>query len=322
MRTIPHLPTHNKTVRLTVTAFLLTGSILASVGCRKSLTSAPDPVPVSSRTTPTKSSATNVRPSTGVPTATGSAAANMPTIGSGYPGNSVLARWQPKPRLFIATHQTSTQVALTFDAGADANAVPLLLKTLKQHHVHATFFLTGKFCEGFPKQCRAIADAGMEIGNHSYSHPSFLRISDANIRLQIKRGEEQIVKTCGRSAKPLFRFPYGDCDARTQRVVAEAGYQSIGWGVDSLDAYLTRKTADFVAARIMKRIKPGQITLMHVSCVTSAQALPRIFDYLDKKGITVVPVSTLMTEAKQPAPRVMSAKSAAYRAIKPPGMVK
>ena len=74
--------------------------------------------------------------------------------------------------------------------------------------------------------------------------------------------------------------------------------------------YEVHRTAAFVAARIIKRIRPGQITLMHVSCVTSAQALPRIFDYLDKNGMHVVPVSTLMTEAEQPgAPD----KSVAFR---------
>jgi peptidoglycan/xylan/chitin deacetylase (PgdA/CDA1 family) len=208
--------------------------------------------------------------------------------------NPAVASWQPTTRLFDRGMNTPAKVALTFDAGADPDAVPLILQTLAEHHVHATFFLTGKFCELFPDQCRAIADAGMELGNHSFSHPHFTKETDEEIRSQLERAEAAIVKACGRGAKPLFRFPYGDSDRRTRDLVAALGYQPIHWTLDSLDSVGKPKSADFVAARILGKIKPGYITLMHVSRVESAKALPRIFDYLDKTGVQVVPVSELL----------------------------
>src|SRR5205814_10093968 len=122
-----------------------------------------------------------------------------------------------------------------------------------EHHAHATFFLTGRFCEQFPGEVRAIAEAGMELGNHSYSHPHFTRLSDAEIRSQLERAEAAIVKACGRGAKPLFRFPYGDCDRRARSVVADAGYQAIYWSVDSWDSFGRPKSADFVADRILRK---------------------------------------------------------------------
>lgn len=210
------------------------------------------------------------------------------------PINPALVSFQPTSALLMRGPENPPRVALTFDAGSDAKAVSLILKTLEEHHVHATFFLTGRFCEKFPNECRAIADAGMELGNHSYSHPMFTRLTEAQIQSQLDKAEEQIVRVCGRGAKPLFRFPYGDCDNRTQKIVAAAGYQPIRWTLDSLDAFKKPKTADFVVERINSRVKPGYITLMHVSCVTSAEALPRIFEQLDKMGAQVVPVSELL----------------------------
>ena len=213
------------------------------------------------------------------------------------PVNPALVSFQPTSDLLVRGHQSPSKVARTFDAGSDAKAVPLILKTLAERHVHATFFLTGRFCEKFPEECKAIADAGMELGNHSYRHPHFTRLSEAKIREELERAEAAILKACGRGAKPLFRFPYGDSNARTQRIVAAAGYQPIHWTLDSLDAFGRPKTADFVVSRIDSRVKPGFITLMHVSCVTSAEALPRIFDQLDKMGAHVVPVSELLLSA-------------------------
>ena len=41
-------------------------------------------------------------------------------------------------------------VALTFDAGANADAVPSILATLRREGVPATIFLTGNFVRDFP----------------------------------------------------------------------------------------------------------------------------------------------------------------------------
>jgi peptidoglycan/xylan/chitin deacetylase (PgdA/CDA1 family) len=61
-------------------------------------------------------------------------------------------------------------VALTFDAGANADGVASILATLTSEHVPATMFLTGDFVEHFETAARQIVDRGMRIGDHSISH--------------------------------------------------------------------------------------------------------------------------------------------------------
>jgi peptidoglycan/xylan/chitin deacetylase (PgdA/CDA1 family) len=212
-----------------------------------------------------------------------------------------LAGYKASSKQFVAAAGGPPRVALTFDAGSDAKAVPLILKTLKEHNVRATFFLTGQFCKRYPAACRAIAEASMELGNHSFSHPHFTKLSDAEILNQLMNAEIAIRGTCGRGARPLFRFPFGDSDKRTRDLVAKAGYQAIYWTLDSLDSVGKPKPPDFVANRITARVKGGYITLMHVSCLGSAQALPRIFAHLDKRGAKVVPVSDLLLTPPPPA---------------------
>jgi peptidoglycan/xylan/chitin deacetylase (PgdA/CDA1 family) len=251
--------------------------------------------------------AASVPPSAPAPKAT---TAPIPTTA---PQNPALAAWKPSAKQFWNGPEAESHVvALTFDAGSDAKAVSLILQTLAAHQVHATFFLTGKFCEKFPKECRAIADAGMELGNHSFSHPHFTHLNDTEIHSQLTRAEAEITKTCGRGARPLFRFPYGDTNKHVCATVASAGYQPIAWTLDSLDSVGKPKSASFVADRIIRKIKPGYITLMHVSCVGSAQALPRIFTYLDKIGAHVVPVSELLLS--QPPPTT-AARTASHKEL-------
>ena len=183
------------------------------------------------------------------------------------------------------------KVALTFDAGSDDKGVNGILEQLKKHNVQATFFLTGQFCEKFPEAAKRIADAGMEIGNHSYSHPDFTKLDNDKIREQLEKTDTIIQKTCGKSTKPLFRFPFGARDKRTCTTVTEAGYQSIYWSVDSLDSMKPKKSVEFLAERVIKRLKDGGISLMHVSTEEASPALERIFEYLDSQELHVVPIS-------------------------------
>ncbi|MFP3423129.1 polysaccharide deacetylase family protein, partial [Bacillus sp. SIMBA_161] len=65
----------------------------------------------------------------------------------------------------------SKVVALTFDDGADGTNINKILNTLDSHNVKATFFLTGSGINHHPGWIRNIANAGHQVGNHSYSHP-------------------------------------------------------------------------------------------------------------------------------------------------------
>jgi peptidoglycan/xylan/chitin deacetylase (PgdA/CDA1 family) len=268
-------------------SLLVTAMAALLVGCHQAVTPA---------ASPTKSVVA------GVPTTLGTAAGKPFEV-----GNLALAGFHPSARQFVNGPKDMKRVALTFDAGADDTAVPLLLKTLAEHHVHCTFFLTGAFCSKFPVQCKAIADAGMELGNHSFHHPHFTQRTDAQIKTEILSAEDEIKKVCGRSPRPLFRYPFGDNDKRVRAKVTSLGYQAIYWTLDSLDSVGKPKDADFVAARILSKIKPGSITLMHVSRVESAKSLPRIFDYLDKQGIQIVPISELLlSSVNQRKPHILA----------------
>ena len=48
--------------------------------------------------------------------------------------------------------------------------VPRMLKLFEKKNIRATWFIPGHTLETFPNECRAIVDAGHEIGLHGYSH--------------------------------------------------------------------------------------------------------------------------------------------------------
>jgi peptidoglycan/xylan/chitin deacetylase (PgdA/CDA1 family) len=195
-------------------------------------------------------------------------------------------------------------VALTFDAGANPDGVTSILATLARLHVRATFFLTGSFVSAFPDQSRRIVAAGHRVGNHSVNHPYVTDLTDAQIRGQLSGAARTIRTTTGADPAPLFRFPYGDRDARTIATVNAAGYVAVRWTVDSLGWQGTMsgaRDASFVVARVVAAARPGAIALMHVGSNPSdhstldADALPDIIAQLRAAGYGFVTLDALLS---------------------------
>jgi peptidoglycan/xylan/chitin deacetylase (PgdA/CDA1 family) len=245
-------------------------------------------------------------PATVTPTATPGSPA--PSTGPTSPSPAGAAPVGPPPvtgRLagadwtYIPT--TAHVVALTFDAGANADGVASILATLRRDDVPATFFLTGNFVRDFPSAARAIAAAGERIGDHTITHPHLTHLSDAAVRQQILGAAEQIAAVTGQNPAPLFRFPYGDADARTIAIANAAGYVPVRWTVDTLGWEGTAEhiSASVVSARVLAALRPGEIVLMHVGSnpddhtTFDADALPRVISELRARGYSFVTLDAL-----------------------------
>jgi peptidoglycan/xylan/chitin deacetylase (PgdA/CDA1 family) len=229
--------------------------------------------------------------------------ATQPVKASSRPASSAAApirgRLAGKDWTVIPT--TQRVVALTFDAGANADGVASILATLRREHVKATFFLTGDFVRAFPAAAQAIAAAGHRIGDHTITHPHLTQLGDAAARHEILGGAQQITAATGASPSPLFRFPYGDASARTIALANQAGYVPVRWTVDTLgwEGTAGHITASVVTARVLAGLRPGEIVLMQVGSnpddhsTFDADALPRVISELRARGYSFVSFVTL-----------------------------
>ena len=117
-----------------------------------------------------------------------------------------------------------------------------MLKTLREHNVKITFFLTGKWIKENPDLVRQIVADGHEIANHTFTHPDLTQPGRRPIRKELADTEALMQETAGATTRPLFRPPYGAYDERVLRMVAGQGYLPIYWTLDSLD--LGRRAED------------------------------------------------------------------------------
>jgi peptidoglycan-N-acetylglucosamine deacetylase len=185
------------------------------------------------------------------------------------------------------------RVALTFDAGSGSASSPAILDSLKAAGLRCTFFVTGQFAESNPAVMKRIAAEGHEIGNHSYSHPRFTTISAQEVSSQLARTEAAVKASTGLSTKPYFRFPYGlGSDALIRQINGE-GYLCVLWTIDTVD-WDPATSADAIHSRVMQRLSPGVIVLMHADSPQEAQVLPAIIGDLEAANYEIVTLSEVL----------------------------
>ncbi|MCX4450503.1 polysaccharide deacetylase family protein [Streptomyces sp. NBC_01789] len=172
-------------------------------------------------------------------------------------------------------------VGLTFDDGPSNDHTPALLNALKQNGLRATMFNEGQFAASYPAQVKAQVDAGMWVGNHSYTHPHLTQQSRDQMDSEISR-TQQAVAAAGGGTPKLFRPPYGETNATLKAVEAAYGLTEVIWDVDSQD-WNGASTDAIVQA--VSRLSDGQVILMHEWPANTLAAIPRIAQSLASRGL-------------------------------------
>jgi peptidoglycan/xylan/chitin deacetylase (PgdA/CDA1 family) len=181
-------------------------------------------------------------------------------------------------------------VALTFDDGPKPGVTEPLLDVLVAAHVPATFFVIGRHIEEYPELARAIASAGMEIENHSYTHRSLTAISGRDAIQEMLATQAAVLAITGKLPR-YIRPPGGNWNNKVAEIARQWGLTPCMWSVDVFDAEIIG--AQKVAETVLSQVKPGSIILMHNGKVSTLQALPNILHVLRSRGYRFVTVDEL-----------------------------
>lgn len=202
----------------------------------------------------------------------------------------------------VATNQKV--VALTFD-DAPSQYSNEVIATLADKKIKATFYMVGGAIEQYPDQAKTIVAAGMEVGNHSYSHQRFLLKSPAFITTEIEK-TNQLIRAAGYQGEITFRPPNGKKLFGLPWYLSQHNIHTIMWDVEP-DTYLPsnlseEEKAKFLVQYTVANTQPGSIVLLHPfcqNCGSDRQALGQIIDQLQAKGYRFVTVSELLTYQAQ-----------------------
>jgi peptidoglycan/xylan/chitin deacetylase (PgdA/CDA1 family) len=172
-------------------------------------------------------------------------------------------------------------VGLTYDDGPSVSTTTELLEALSASGLRATMFNQGNNAQAHPDLVREQQDAGMWVGNHTFTHPHLPEISEASVLQEIADTQRVLTNITGQ-APTLFRPPYGETSDRVRRTASELDLLEVLWTVDSRD-WADASATEIVAAAAT--LKPGGIIVMHEWAEASIDAVPGIADVLADKGL-------------------------------------
>jgi peptidoglycan/xylan/chitin deacetylase (PgdA/CDA1 family) len=199
----------------------------------------------------------------------------------------------------ICRVQTSSRaIALTFDDGPDPRYTGQVLSLLAAERMNASFFLIGEHASATPELVAAEIDAGMEIGDHSWSHPHLSELDVHAATEQIERTQTLLARLGARVT--LFRAPFGEISPEQLDIARQLGLATIHWSLP-LDHFIDGRAAQDSADAILDLIQPGDIILAHdasdgsIDRDAAVRTLRILLPELRDRGFDVVTVSELMT---------------------------
>ncbi|MGN0621334.1 MAG: glycoside hydrolase family 11 protein [Porcipelethomonas sp.] len=190
-------------------------------------------------------------------------------------------------------------VAISFDDGAvgtsENSSSMRILNALDNSGFHSTFFYVGNWSQGSDKEAeiKKAYSMGMEIANHTVSHPDLTQKSDSEIRSEYD-GCAQILKSItGADPSPLLRLPYLAVNDNVKSVLSDVPL--ITCSVDTQD--WNNASKDQIVNTIKSAMNDGSldgsIVLAHETYDTTAEAMEELCPYLKSQGWQIVSISEM-----------------------------
>lgn len=202
-------------------------------------------------------------------------------------GNATSQYLRQYDAYFLGDTQKKT-LYLTFDAGYENGYTPAILDALKKHGAKATFFVVGNYIETSPDLVKRMVAEGHTVGNHTYHHPDMSSIADtASFQKELQSLEELYKETTGQEMPKLYRPPQGKYSENNLKMAQQLGYKTYFWSLAYVDWYVDKQpTAEEAFGKLLPRVHPGAIVLLHSTSKTNASILDELLTKWEAMGYT------------------------------------
>ena len=185
-------------------------------------------------------------------------------------------------------NEEDKKIYLTFDAGYENGNTEKILDALKENGVKAAFFLVGNYLETCPEIVKRMMAEGHIVGNHTYHHKDMATLTTKDAFMKELTDLEELYKEIIGSDMPKFyRPPQGKYSEEQLRWAKEQGYKTCFWSLAYVDWDEKKQPArEQAMEKLIKRIHPGAIVLLHSTSSTNAEIMDDIIKEWKNMGYT------------------------------------
>lgn len=190
-------------------------------------------------------------------------------------------------------------IYLTFDAGYENGNTPMILDALKKHQVPAAFFVVGNYLETSPDLVKRMVAEGHIVANHTYHHPDMSKISDPeSFAKELSSLETSYTEITGETMRKYYRPPQGKYSKANLQMAKAFGYQTFFWSLAYVDWYQDQQpTKEEAFKKLLGRIHPGAIVLLHSTSSTNAAILDELLTKWEEMGYRFGTLDELVRKA-------------------------
>lgn len=184
-------------------------------------------------------------------------------------------------------------VALTFHGAGDPRLASQVLAAVEQAGAAVTVLAVGTWLQAYPAMGDRVLRGGHELGNHTLHHKPMRLMDEATAYAEILGGQQQVHKHV---TTPTWFRPSGTPHATPAILAAaeRAGYaSSLAYDVDPRD--YTDPGPAIIVSRVLSQARAGSIVSLHLGHPGTVAAMPRILAGLNRRGLSAVTVSHLLT---------------------------
>ena len=186
-------------------------------------------------------------------------------------------------------------IYLTFDAGYENGNTPAILDALKKLNVSATFFVVGTYLESQPDLILRMKNEGHTVGNHTWHHPDMSQLASKDaFEKELKDVEDKYLEITGEEMTKFYRPPQGKYSELNLQMAKDLGYKTFFWSLAYVDWYENdQPTKEEALDKLLTRIHPGAIVLLHSTSKTNAEILDELLTRWEEMGYTFGTLSDL-----------------------------
>ena len=200
---------------------------------------------------------------------------------------------------YYAENTDEKVIYLTFDAGYESGNTQTILDALKKHHVPATFFVVGTYLEENKDLILRMISEGHTVGNHTYHHKDMSQISTKEaFAEEIQSVEKLYEEITGQSMTKYYRPPQGKYSENNLQMAKDLGYKTFFWSLAYVDWYEDNQpTKEEAFSKLLSRIHPGAIVLLHSTSSTNAEILDELLTKWEEMGYSFKSLEELVSES-------------------------
>lgn len=187
---------------------------------------------------------------------------------------------------YFVGNEKEKVIYLTFDCGFEAGYTEKILDTLKKHNVKSTFFVVGNYLTSSPDIVKRMVNEGHIVANHTYTHPDMSKISDEkSFKEELSKTENEYEKITNKKMQKFYRPPRGKFSENNLKMANNFGYKTIFWSLAYVDWYQDKQpTKDEAFSKLIPRIHPGSIVLLHNTSKTNSEILDELLTKWEEMG--------------------------------------